>query len=193
MGQVSDASMIRVRGSRAFVRDTSADKLSARAIPCVFLGFPPDAPGWQFYHPTLRHVFPSQDNTFDKSVPFYRVSQVDPLPCIVPVEIALASGAARGVAYGGAESEGAGFGGAEPGGAERGGVEPAGVEPGGATSVGAESEGAGSGGTEPGGAEPGDAELAGVELGVAESEDTGSRGAEPRGTASSGGPVGASP
>ncbi|CAI7766093.1 unnamed protein product, partial [Closterium sp. NIES-53] len=60
-------------GSRAFVRDTSADKLSARAIPCVFLGFPSDAPGWQFYHPTSRRVFPSQDVTFDESVPFYRL------------------------------------------------------------------------------------------------------------------------
>ncbi|CAI7768262.1 unnamed protein product [Closterium sp. NIES-54] len=70
-GKVGDASVFRVWGSRAFVRDTSADKLSARAIPYFFLGFPPDAPGWQFYHPTLRRVFPSQDVTFDKSVPFY--------------------------------------------------------------------------------------------------------------------------
>ncbi|CAI7924700.1 unnamed protein product, partial [Closterium sp. NIES-54] len=43
--KVGDASVIRVWGSRAFVRDTSVGKLSARAIPCVFLGFPPDAPG----------------------------------------------------------------------------------------------------------------------------------------------------
>ncbi|CAI7782984.1 unnamed protein product, partial [Closterium sp. NIES-54] len=33
-GEVGDASVFRVWGSRAFVRDTSADKLSARAIPC---------------------------------------------------------------------------------------------------------------------------------------------------------------
>ncbi|CAI7851027.1 unnamed protein product [Closterium sp. NIES-54] len=52
MGKVGDASAFRVWGSRAFVRDTSADKLSSHAVPCVFLGFPPDAPGWQFYHPT---------------------------------------------------------------------------------------------------------------------------------------------
>ncbi|CAI7742882.1 unnamed protein product [Closterium sp. NIES-54] len=45
-GKVGDASVFRVWGSRAFVRDTSADKLSAYAIPCVFLGFPLDAPGW---------------------------------------------------------------------------------------------------------------------------------------------------
>ncbi|CAI7813278.1 unnamed protein product [Closterium sp. NIES-54] len=70
---VGDASVFRVWGSCAFVRNTSADKLSARAIPCVFLGFVPDAPGWQFYHPTLRRVFPSQDVTFDESVPFYHL------------------------------------------------------------------------------------------------------------------------
>ncbi|CAI7875934.1 unnamed protein product [Closterium sp. NIES-54] len=43
-GKVGDASAFRVWGSRAFVRDLSADKLSPRAVPCVFLGFPPDAP-----------------------------------------------------------------------------------------------------------------------------------------------------
>ncbi|CAI7897699.1 unnamed protein product [Closterium sp. NIES-54] len=58
-GKVGDASAFRVWGSRAFVRDLSADKLSPRAVPCVFLGFPPDAPGWQFYHPTSRRVLSS--------------------------------------------------------------------------------------------------------------------------------------
>ncbi|CAI7913939.1 unnamed protein product, partial [Closterium sp. NIES-53] len=60
-----------VARSRAFVRDLSADKLSSRAVPCVFLGFPPDMPGWQFYHPTSRRVLSSQDVTFDESVPYY--------------------------------------------------------------------------------------------------------------------------
>ncbi|CAI7843526.1 unnamed protein product [Closterium sp. NIES-54] len=31
------------------------------------VGFTPDAPGWQFYHPTSRRVFPSHDVTFDES------------------------------------------------------------------------------------------------------------------------------
>ncbi|CAI7832558.1 unnamed protein product [Closterium sp. NIES-53] len=44
-GKVGDASVFQVWGSRAFVRDTSVDRLSARAIPCIFLGFVPDAPG----------------------------------------------------------------------------------------------------------------------------------------------------
>ncbi|CAI7923623.1 unnamed protein product [Closterium sp. NIES-54] len=72
-GKVGDASAFRVWGSRAFVRDLSADKLSPRVVPSVFLGFPPDAPGWQFYHPTSRRVLSSQDVTFDESVPYYRL------------------------------------------------------------------------------------------------------------------------
>ncbi|CAI7903774.1 unnamed protein product, partial [Closterium sp. NIES-54] len=43
-GKVGDALVFRVWGSCAFVRDTSVDKLSARAIPCFFLGFPQDTP-----------------------------------------------------------------------------------------------------------------------------------------------------
>ncbi|CAI7809483.1 unnamed protein product [Closterium sp. NIES-53] len=92
-GQVGDASVFQVWGALSLVRDTTASKLSprtlrcvflgfptdayialddeARAIPCVFLGFPPDAPSWQFYHSTSRRVLPSQDVTFDESVPFY--------------------------------------------------------------------------------------------------------------------------
>ncbi|CAI7863162.1 unnamed protein product [Closterium sp. NIES-54] len=162
-GKVDDASVFRLWGSRAFVCDTSADKLSSRVIPCVFHGFPLEAPGWQFYHPTSRRVFPSQDVMFDESVHFYH------------------SGAARGATSGGAESEGATSGGAEleraePWGAEPAGAEPRGAEPEGAEPVGAESEGAESGGAEPRGAEPGGAGSAGAESG----------GVEPRGTASAG-------
>ncbi|CAI7804873.1 unnamed protein product, partial [Closterium sp. NIES-53] len=207
-GKVGDASVFRVWGSRAFVRNTSADKLSTRAIPCIFLGFPPDAPGWKFYHPTSCRVLPSLDVKLDESVPFYRlfpyrsaplpspllflapgpplvdplppqgpapsgVSQVDPLPSTVPIEVAVDSGAARGPRSGDAAS---------------GGAEPASAEPGGA-----ESKGAGSGGAELGGAEPGGAEPEGAEPGGAESEVAESGGAEPRRTASSAGPAGASP
>ncbi|CAI7767567.1 unnamed protein product, partial [Closterium sp. NIES-53] len=177
-GKVGDASVFRVWGSRAFVRDTSADKLSTHAIPCVFLGFVRDAPGWQFYHPTSSCVLPSQEVTFDESVPFCRpaplgVSKVDPPPGAVSGEVAVDSGAARGATSGGAET-----GGAELGGDETRGVEPEGAKTGGAEPGGAEPEGVESGGVEPGGAEP-----MGMESG----------GAEPRGTASSGGPAGVSP
>ncbi|CAI7921651.1 unnamed protein product [Closterium sp. NIES-54] len=148
--KVGDALVFRVLGSRALVRDTSADKLSPRAFPC--------------------------DVTFDESVPFYRlfpyrsapppppplflapgpppvdplppqgpafsgVSRVDPLPGPALVQVAVDSGAARGAASGGAAS-----GGAEPGGAESEGAEPGGVETGGAEPRGL------SGGAEPPGA-----------------------------------------
>ncbi|CAI7809002.1 unnamed protein product [Closterium sp. NIES-53] len=205
-GEVGDASVFRVWGSRAFVRDTSADKLSPRAIPCVFLGFVPDAPGWQFYHPTSRCVFPSQDVMFDESVPFYRLfpyrsapppppplflapspPPVDPLPPQGPAP----SGVSQvdplpspapvqiGVASGatqGAASEGAEPGGAESEGAETGGTEPGGVETGRAEPGGVATGGAEPEGAEPGGAEPGGAVLEGAESG----------GAEPQGAASSG-------
>ncbi|CAI7884643.1 unnamed protein product [Closterium sp. NIES-53] len=157
-GKVGDASAFQVWGSRAFVRDLSAYKLSPRDVPYVFLGFPPDARGWQFYHPTSRRVLSSRDVTFDESVPYYRLFpyRTAPLPppplflapdAVEPVEVAVDSCAARGAEPGVAES-----GGAEPGGAASGGAEP-----GGAASGGAESRGA-----EPGGAEPGGAESARV-------------------------------
>ncbi|CAI7818013.1 unnamed protein product [Closterium sp. NIES-54] len=151
MGKVGDASVFPVWGSRAFVRDTSADKLSARAIPCVFLGFVPDAPGWQFYHPASRRILPSQDVTFDESVPFYRIFPYRSTPS-PPPPLFLAPGPPPVAVVSGAASGGAASGGAEPGGAGSegtgsGGAEPEGVEPGGA-----ESEGAESGGAEPRGA-----------------------------------------
>ncbi|CAI7902599.1 unnamed protein product [Closterium sp. NIES-54] len=106
---------------------STADKLSSGAVPCVFLGFPPDPPGWQFYHPTLRHVLSSQDITFDESGPAPSgVSQVDPDK---PVEVAVDSGAARGAEPEGAGTEGAETRGAESRGAESRRAEPGGVEP----------------------------------------------------------------
>ncbi|CAI7748233.1 unnamed protein product, partial [Closterium sp. NIES-54] len=208
-GKVGDTSVFRVWGSCAFVCDTSADKLSARAIPYVFLGFVPDVLGWQFYHPTSRRVFPSQDVTFDKSVPFYRlfpyrpppvdplppqgpapsgVSQIDPLPGPAPVQVDVDSSVARGAASRDEEPGGADPGGAVSEGVETGGVVPRGVETGGAMPRGVEPRGVATGSGEPGGAEP-----EGVEPGGAASEGAESGGAEPQGATSSGGSAGASP
>ncbi|CAI7735627.1 unnamed protein product, partial [Closterium sp. NIES-53] len=184
-GKVGDASVFRVWGSRAFVRDLSTDKLSPRAVPCVFLGFPPYAPGWQFYHPTSRRVLSSQDVTFDESVPYYRLfpyrtapfpppplflapgpPPVDPLPPQGPAPSGVSQvDAVEPVEV--AVDSGAGSGGAEPGGAGPGGAESGGAEPGGAVSGGAEPGGAESEGAEPGGAEPGSAEPGGAEPGGA--------------------------
>ncbi|CAI7893265.1 unnamed protein product [Closterium sp. NIES-54] len=130
---------------------------------------PPDAPGWQFYHPTSRRVLSSQDITFDESVSDYRLfpyraasllpsplflipstPPVDPLPPqgpapsgvshVVPAEPVEV--AVDSGAARGAEPAGAGTGGAEP---ER--VEHEGAEPGGAPSWGAEPACAESGGS----------------------------------------------
>ncbi|CAI7835910.1 unnamed protein product [Closterium sp. NIES-53] len=158
-GKVGDASVFRVWGSRAFVRDTSADKLSSHAVPCVFLGFPPHTPGWQFYHPTLRRVLSSQDVMFDESVSYYHP--------VEPVKVAVNSGAAWG-----AEPAGVGTGGAKSGGVAPGGAEPERVEPGGAEPGGAES-----GGAEPGDAEPVSVEPVGTASGGTELARAGSGGA----------------
>ncbi|CAI7728883.1 unnamed protein product [Closterium sp. NIES-54] len=139
-----------------------------------------------FYQPTSRRVLPSQDVTFDESVPFYRlfpyqsaplpppplflapgpprvdplppqgpspsgVSQVDPLPSRVPVEVVVDSGAARGAASGGAASGGVESARAEPGGTEPARAEPRSAEPEDAEPWGADFEDAASGGAEPGG------------------------------------------
>ncbi|CAI7828681.1 unnamed protein product [Closterium sp. NIES-53] len=97
-----------------------------------------DASAFRFYHPTSRRVLFAQDITYDKSVSYYRVSQVDPAE---PVEVAVDSGVARGAGTGGAES-----GGAESRGAKTGRVEPRGVAREGTVSGGAEPARAASGG-----------------------------------------------
>ncbi|CAI7730529.1 unnamed protein product [Closterium sp. NIES-53] len=164
-----------------------ADMLSSRAVPCVFLGFPPDAPGWQFFHPTLRCVLSSQDVTFDESVSYYRLfpyrtaplpppplflapgaPPVDPLPPQGPAPSRVSQVdpvepievAVNSSAPRGAEPAGARLGGAEPGVAESKDAEPRGAEP----------ERVEPGGDEPEGAEPGGPESEGAELGGAEPE-----------------------
>ncbi|CAI5961355.1 unnamed protein product [Closterium sp. NIES-65] len=213
-GKVGDASVFRVWGSRAFVRDLSADKLSPRAAPCVFLGFPTDAPGWQFYHPSSRRVLSSQDVTFDESVPFYRLfpyrtpslppppdflvpvpPPVDPLPPQVPAPSGVSQVDAvdpvevtgDSGAAAGAEPWGADSRGAVRGGAEPGGADSRGAVRGGAEPGGADSGGAVRGGAEPGGADSGGAVRGGAEPGGATAGGTGPAGA----TAESGEPGGA--
>ncbi|CAI7915590.1 unnamed protein product [Closterium sp. NIES-53] len=157
-----------------------------------------DASVFWFYHPTSRRVFPSQDITFDDSVPFYRLFPyrsapppppplflapgpplVDPLPPQGPAPSGVSQvdplpclGPVQG-AVGSGAPRGAASGGAGPGSAESEGAEIGGAEPGGVAT---------------GGGGPGGAELEGVEpRGVA------SEGAEPQGATSSGGSAGASP
>ncbi|CAI7907205.1 unnamed protein product [Closterium sp. NIES-53] len=167
-----------------------------------------DASVFRFYYPTSRRVFPSQDVTFDESVPFYRLFPyrsapppppplflapspplVDPLPPrgLAPSGVSqvdpLPGPAPVQVAVDSGGARGAASGGAASGGAEPGGVE----------SEGAETGGAEPGGVESGGAEPGGVAIVGGEPRGAALEGADSGGAEPQGAASSGGSAGASP
>ncbi|CAI7816725.1 unnamed protein product [Closterium sp. NIES-53] len=162
-----------------------------------------DASVFRFYHPTSRCVLPSQDVTFDESVPFYclfpyRSSPPPPLPLFLapgppPVDPLPPQGPAPSKVsqvdplLGPEPVQVAVVSGAAPG-AASGGAASGGVEPGGAGS-----EGAGCEDAEPEGVEPGGAESEGAEPGGAESLGAECGGAEPLGAASSGGPTGASP
>ncbi|CAI7874265.1 unnamed protein product [Closterium sp. NIES-53] len=79
----------RVSVCLAHVRDTCVDKLSARTLPGVFLGFPIDAPEFDIYHPPLHQFFDSRDVSFDEYVSYYarcphRGLSVFPLPFSLP-------------------------------------------------------------------------------------------------------------
>ncbi|CAI7858821.1 unnamed protein product [Closterium sp. NIES-54] len=168
-GRVGDASVFRVWGTLSLVRDAKASKLSSRTLRCFLLGFPTDAPPWQFYHPRSCRVFSSQDVTFDESVCYYRlhphashlvplaplflglapsgVSQVDPPPLVEPLEI---SSDSSGLSEGGdpAADDTAATRRSphlETPPAETAGVEPGGAETEGEVSGGAATGGAGSG------------------------------------------------
>ncbi|CAI7846847.1 unnamed protein product [Closterium sp. NIES-54] len=126
-GEVGDASVFRVWGSRAFDRDTSADKLSALPFPAVLL------PG-----PALVHVAVGSGAARGAASGGASSGEAEP-----------GGAESEGAESGGAELEGVETGGVEPGGAE-----PEGVEPGGAEPEGVEPEGAALKGAESGGAEP---------------------------------------
>ncbi|CAI7803030.1 unnamed protein product [Closterium sp. NIES-54] len=109
-GKVGDASAFRVWGSRAFVRDTSADKLSSHAVPC--------GPA------------PSGVSQLDPAEP------VDVAVDSGAARGAEPAGAGPGGAEpGGAEPERVEPGGAETGGAESGGAEPERAESGGSPGI----------------------------------------------------------
>ncbi|CAI7767637.1 unnamed protein product [Closterium sp. NIES-53] len=183
MGKVGDASVFRVWGALFLVRDARASKLSSCTLRCVFLGFPTDAPPWQFYHPRSRRVFYSQDVTFDESVYYYRLNPHASHPIPLAPHF-LVSSDSFGPAEGGDPTTDdtaatrrsprletpPGFPpwpsspppqpaavdyGAETAGAESGGAEPEGEGSGGAGSGGAMPGGAGSWGAATGGADSG--------------------------------------
>ncbi|CAI7777156.1 unnamed protein product [Closterium sp. NIES-53] len=184
----------RVLACLALVRDTSVDKLSARAIPCVFLGFPVDSPDYAFYHPPLHHFLDSVTSGLTSQCPTtpgtpVEVSRsplllllssssspppapappVPPPPVVLPRQVPVDSG---GVGAGGADTGGARSGGAPSRDAGAGGAGAGGAGTGGASSGGARAGGAGTGGASSGGAR-----ASGTDTGGATSGDTGTVGA----------------
>ncbi|CAI7884332.1 unnamed protein product [Closterium sp. NIES-54] len=186
-------SAFRVWGCLALARDTSADKLSARAIPCVFLGFPVDSPDYAFYQPPLHQFLDSRDVWFDESVSYYArypcrglpVCLTLPLPSValqvtspslqsssqspqqpsaLPRHVTVDSG---GVGAGGAATGGTRSGGALLRGAGAGGAGAGGANSGGAGAGGAGAGGAGAGGASSGGAGAGGASAGGASFGGA--------------------------
>ncbi|CAI7884091.1 unnamed protein product [Closterium sp. NIES-53] len=115
-GKVGDASVFRVWGALSLVCDAKASKISSRTLRCIFLGFPTDAPPWQFYHPREHRVFSSQDVTFDEAVCFYRLQ-----PHASHPGPALSAETADAEPWG-AEIKGEGSGGAGSGGGDSGGA-----------------------------------------------------------------------
>ncbi|CAI7903678.1 unnamed protein product [Closterium sp. NIES-54] len=71
-GSLGVAADYHVWGSLAHIRAPGANKLSARTRACIFLGFPLETSGWQFYDPVTYQFFSSHDVTFNESVSYYR-------------------------------------------------------------------------------------------------------------------------
>ena len=72
----------RVFGSTCFVHNLSPglDKLSARSLKCVFLGYHRSKKGYRCYSHTLQRYLISADVTFFESVPYFASTQVTPEP-----------------------------------------------------------------------------------------------------------------
>lgn len=84
----------RVFGSTCFVHDLTPglDKLTARAVKCVFLGYSRVQKGYRCYCPSKHRFYISADVTFFEDTPFFTlpvesedISQVLPIPSLLPV------------------------------------------------------------------------------------------------------------
>ncbi|CAI7897471.1 unnamed protein product [Closterium sp. NIES-54] len=151
-GSPGVGSAFHVLGCLALVRDTSADKLSARHPRCL-PWFPGGLSDYSFYHPPLHQFLDSPPPSPQSS------SQSLQQPSALPRQVTVdsvdvgAEGAATGsTRSGGARSRGAGAGGAGAGGASLKGVGSGGSGTGGVSSGGTGAGGARTGGASSGGA-----------------------------------------
>ncbi|CAI7797021.1 unnamed protein product, partial [Closterium sp. NIES-53] len=194
-GSPGVASEFRVLGCLVLVRDTSADKLLTRAIPCVFLGFPrvrvllhpvplsrsPGSPPSPFPCPLSSSCSRSSGTPAPPPgpAPSESLEQPSALPRQVPVD-------SGGVGAGGASSGGAGVGGTDAGGAGAEGVGAGGTsskgagaeatDAGGARSRGTRAGGASTGGASSWGASPGETSSGGAGAGGTKASSVGAEG-----------------
>ncbi|HEX3642288.1 MAG TPA: hypothetical protein VHV10_13435, partial [Ktedonobacteraceae bacterium] len=63
-----DVSYFRVFGCVAYVHVQKKDRkaFQSHSKRCIFVGYPPDYPGWEFYHPESRRFIISTDAIFDE-------------------------------------------------------------------------------------------------------------------------------
>ncbi|CAI5473527.1 unnamed protein product [Closterium sp. Yama58-4] len=204
-GSPGVASEFQVWGCLALVRDTSADKLLARAVPCVFLGFPypcqglPVSPPPLFLAPLLlryllllllpplllRYTRPPGPALSDVShatpLPSVAHQVPSPSPQSSPQSPWQPSALPREVAV---DYGGVGFRGTGTGGASSEGVGAEGTGTRGASSEGAGAEGTGVGGASSGGTCAKGAGTGGASSGGARAGDTSSGGAGAEGASS---------
>ncbi|MCI25124.1 hypothetical protein A2U01_0046313, partial [Trifolium medium] len=72
----------RVFGSTCFVHNLSPglDKLSARSLKCIFLGYHRSQKGYRCYSSTLQRYLVSADVTFFESIPYFEPNKITPEP-----------------------------------------------------------------------------------------------------------------
>jgi hypothetical protein len=71
-GQKPDVSLLRVFGSTAYVhvKRDKRNSLESHTKKCIFVGYPAEYKGWQFWHPESRQLFISDTAIFDeRSIP----------------------------------------------------------------------------------------------------------------------------
>ncbi|CAI7766058.1 unnamed protein product [Closterium sp. NIES-54] len=170
-GKVGDAFVFRVWGSRAFVRDTSADKLSSHAVPCG------PAPSGVSRVDPVEPVEVAVDSGAARGAEPAGAGPWGAVPGVAE---------SGGVEPGGAEHERVEPGGAEPRGGESGGAEPRGAEPERLESGGPSATGP----ARPTGPAAGGASGAGAAGGAVGAGAAGPGGASAGGTGTVGGPAG---
>ena len=63
-GKNPNLSFLKVWGCEAYVKYAFSDKLNPKSRKCIFVGYPKETRGYQFYYPTENKVFVARYGTF---------------------------------------------------------------------------------------------------------------------------------